>query len=140
MGFRLAAFADEAGPSVEEQIRALREERIPLVELRGVDGRGADTLSEQEAAALRVRLEDALSQSWSLGSPFGKTGIREPFGPAFDAFRRGLDVARALGTAHLRCSASNPRRRRPARVPRRGYGAAHALRGGRARQRRHALP
>lgn len=102
MGFRLAAFADEAGPSVEEQIRALREERIPLVELRGVDGRGADTLSEQEAAALRVRLEENGLRVWSLGSPFGKTGIREPFGPAFDAFRRGLDVARALGTAHLR--------------------------------------
>ena len=65
MGFRLAAFADEAGSSVEEQIRVLREERIPLVELRGVDGRGADTLSEQEAAALRVRLEENGLRVWS---------------------------------------------------------------------------
>ena len=34
--FTLAAFADEAGAEVSEQIRALQENGIPGIELRGV--------------------------------------------------------------------------------------------------------
>ena len=39
---------------------------------------------------------------WSLGSPYGKSGIREPFGPRLDEFRRGLELALALGASHIR--------------------------------------
>ena len=36
--FILSAFADEASPSLDEQLQALKEEGISLIELRGVDG------------------------------------------------------------------------------------------------------
>lgn len=37
--FILSAFADEAAESLEEQIKALEEEDISLIELRGVNGK-----------------------------------------------------------------------------------------------------
>ena len=39
MTLHLSAFADEASADFAEQIRALREERIPYIELRGLDGK-----------------------------------------------------------------------------------------------------
>ena len=121
MGFRLAAFADEAGPSVEEQIRALREERIPLMELRGVDGRGADTLSEREAAALRARLEENGLRVWSPRFSLRQDGHPRAVRPGVRRLppraRRG---PRARHGAPSAVQLLYPRRRRPARVPRRG--------------------
>lgn len=36
--FRLCAFADEAGADINEQIKALKENGISLLEVRGVGG------------------------------------------------------------------------------------------------------
>ena len=36
--FRLSAFADDASPALSEQIAALQEAGIGMVELRGVNG------------------------------------------------------------------------------------------------------
>ena len=38
MGFQLAAFADEADSRISEQIRAMQENHISYLEIRGVDG------------------------------------------------------------------------------------------------------
>ena len=47
--FILSAFADEAAGSLEEQIKALEEENISLIELRGVNGKNCADLTESEA-------------------------------------------------------------------------------------------
>lgn len=102
MRYQIAAFADEADASIAGQIDALRAEKISLLEIRGVDGRSVSELTPAEAGALRARLTDAGISVWSLGSPYGKSGIREPFGPRLDEFRRGLELALALGASHIR--------------------------------------
>lgn len=102
MRYQIAAFADEADASIAGQIDALRAEKISLLEIRGVDGRSVSELTPAEAGALRARLADAGISVWSLGSPYGKSGIREPFGPRLDEFRRGLELALALGASHIR--------------------------------------
>ena len=57
--FILSAFADEASPHLEEQLRALRDEGIGLIELRGVDGRNCSVLTPEEADAVKARLDAA---------------------------------------------------------------------------------
>ena len=49
--FILSAFADEASPMLDEQIKALQEEEISLIELRGVDGKNVSGLTIEEAEA-----------------------------------------------------------------------------------------
>ena len=110
MRYQIAAFADEADASIAGQIDALRAEKISLLEIRGVDGRSVSELTPAEAGALRARLTDAGISVWSLGSPYGKSGIREPFGPRLDEFRRGLELALARGASNTRrCSFCLPR-------------------------------
>lgn len=100
--FTLCAFADEAGASMDEQIRALNDNRIPMLEIRGVEGRNITELSLDEARLLRRRLEDQGITVWSIGSPCGKIGIAEPFAPHLDQFRHTLELAEALGAPCLR--------------------------------------
>lgn len=47
--FILSAFADEASGSLDEQIKILEEEKIPLIEMRGVDGKNCADLTVDEA-------------------------------------------------------------------------------------------
>lgn len=102
MRYQIAAFADEADAKISGQIEAMRAEGISLLEVRGVDGKSVADLTAAEAKALRARLEDEGIAVWSIGSPYGKSEIREPFGPRLDEFRRGLEIAEALGASHIR--------------------------------------
>ena len=70
--------------------------------MRGVDGKSVADLTAAEAKALRARLADEGIAVWSVGSPYGKSEIREPFGPRLDEFRRGLEIAEALGASNIR--------------------------------------
>ena len=98
----LCAFADEAGASLQEQIKALHENQIPMLEIRGVDGRNITALSIDEAKQLSQRLQQEDIRVWSIGSPCGKIGIREPFAPHLDLFRHTLELAETLGAHCVR--------------------------------------
>lgn len=102
MKFKIAAFADEAGSSLEEQIFAMRENGVELLEIRGVDGKNVSDITAEEAREIRRKLEEAGLAVWSLGSPFGKIGVCDSFEPHFDKFRRGLETANILGAEHMR--------------------------------------
>lgn len=100
--FTLCAFADEAGASVGEQIAALRENGIPCLEVRGVEGRNITDLTYADAKSLRIRLEEEGVRVWSVGSPIGKVGIEENFEEHFTLFQHVLDLADALGAFCVR--------------------------------------
>ena len=87
---QLCAFADEAGNSLDEQISALKENNIPYLELRGVDGKNVADLTDAEAKSI---LDDACLRIWSLGSPAGKTKITDDFSFEEERFKRLLNVA-----------------------------------------------
>lgn len=99
---RLCAFADEAGTEVAVQIAALKENGVPCLEVRGVDGKNVTDLTLEEARQLRRRLEDEGLSVWSVGSPLGKIGITDAFGPHLDKFKYTLDLAQELGAACIR--------------------------------------
>ncbi|MBO4406090.1 MAG: sugar phosphate isomerase/epimerase, partial [Clostridia bacterium] len=94
--FVFAAFADEAGAALSEQIDAMRENRVPFLEIRGVDGKNVTALTRAEAKEVARRLADAGLAVWSIGSPIGKIGIRDDFAPHLELFRRTLELADIL--------------------------------------------
>ncbi|MDO5377519.1 MAG: TIM barrel protein [Clostridia bacterium] len=97
------AFADEASPSVDGQIAAMKRNGLSGLEIRGVDGENVSSISLPKAREVRRKLEDAGLTVWSVGSPIGKIDIDAGDFPAhLTLLRHTLDVARELGAANLR--------------------------------------
>lgn len=102
MNIKLAAFADEADGRISEQIKAMTENGIDYLEIRGVDGQNISDITKEKAKEVRKQLDDAGLAVWSLGSPYGKIGICDDFGAHLDKFRYGLELAEILGAKHIR--------------------------------------
>lgn len=100
--FTLAAFADEAGSDVEVQIRALQENGVPCLEIRGVGDKNVTDLTVDEAKELKKRLDDAGISVWSIGSPLGKISVGDEFAPHLDTFKHTLELSRVLGAGNIR--------------------------------------
>ncbi len=100
--FVLSAFADEASPRLDEQIKALREEEISLIELRGVDGKNVSNLTMEEAAAVKAKLDAAGIRLSALGSPYGKTSLGVSFDEHLALFKHGLEICKALDCKRIR--------------------------------------
>lgn len=100
--FKFAAFADEAGNDLTTQIHTMKQHGISYLEIRGVDGQNISEITLAKAKEIRERLDDAGIGVWSLGSPYGKIGIKEDFRPHLDLFRHGLELAQALRTKYIR--------------------------------------
>lgn len=113
--FKLAAFADEADASLEKQIIALKENGIPYLEIRGVNGENILDLTNEKAKEAKKQLDDAAIAVWSIGSPSGKMSIEEEFSTHLDRFCHGLELAWILGAEHFRMfSFFTPRGKEPA--------------------------
>lgn len=100
--FKLAAFADEADRMISGQIDALKENGIPYIELRVVDGVNISDLSLSQARSLRNTLDSNNIIVWSLGSPIGKAEITDDFRPQMDKLLHTLELADVLGAEHIR--------------------------------------
>ncbi len=99
---QLCAFADEASADRHEQIRALCDNHIPYLELRGVDGVNVADLDRATAALFKAELDAAGIRVWSIGSPAGKSGIAEDFSTAIRQFEHLLDMADLFGATCIR--------------------------------------
>ena len=100
--FILSAFADEASPVLDEQLRVLAEEGISLIELRNVDGKSCADLTLEEADCVKAKLDAAGVRLSALGSPFGKAQLSEPFDAHLAQFTHGLEICRHLGCQRIR--------------------------------------
>ena len=100
--FILSAFADEADPSLDIQLDALKRANIHTVEMRGVDGKNVKDLTDEEAVQARAKLDEAGIRVASMGSPFGKIGVNDDFEPHFEQFKRALELCKILGTDRMR--------------------------------------
>ena len=102
LNFTLSAFADEADPNFDAQLAALARNRIPLLEIRGVDGKGVLDLTDAELDAVCEKLKKAGIGVSAVGSPIGKISILDDFAPHFEKFKRAVEIAKRLGTARIR--------------------------------------
>jgi sugar phosphate isomerase/epimerase len=100
--FKLCAFADEAGADIQEQIKALKENNIPYLEVRGVGEKNISELTTQQALELKNKLNDSGISIWSIGSPLGKIGIKDDFAPHLDLFKHILEIAHVTEASCIR--------------------------------------
>ncbi len=100
--YRLAAFADEADPSIDGQIKALLRNGVDFLEIRGVDGQNIADISNEKAREVKAKLDASGLSVWSLGSPFGKIGIHDDFAPHLEKFRRALENCAIFGCSRMR--------------------------------------
>ncbi len=98
----LSAFADEASPVLDEQIQALKEEGVTLIELRGVDGKNVSSLTLEEAAAVKAKLDAVGIRLSALGSPYGKASLGVPFDEHLALFKHGLELCKVLDCRRIR--------------------------------------
>lgn len=76
---KLCAFSDEASPSLQGQINALKRNGISYTELRGVDGVNVADITEENAKRIKEELDKNGIKVWSLGSPYGKVSLSAGF-------------------------------------------------------------
>lgn len=100
--FELSAFADEASPLLYEQIDAMRENSVTLLEMRGVNGRNVADMTREEVQNAAHQLSAAGLSVWSIGSPIGKIKVTDPFEGHLNKFKRVLEAATLCGAPCLR--------------------------------------
>ena len=97
------AFADEASPRIDEQIKAMVRNGLQGLEVRNVDGENVSAISLDKAREVRKKLDDAGLITWSIGSPLGKIDIEKgSFEEHLDSLRHTLEVASVLGAKNIR--------------------------------------
>lgn len=99
---RLCAFADEYSNDLGEQIYALRENGIGLIELRNADGVNVTDMTEEQAEEIGSRLKKAGISVWSVGSALGKTDAGCDFEQYLKTVKRVLRIANILGAENIR--------------------------------------
>ena len=102
VNYKLCAFADEADKALAGQIRAMQENGIEYLEMRGVNGINVAKLTAAEARAAAAELKAGGIKVWSLGSPAGKTPITDPFDFEEEQFKRLLETADITGAKCIR--------------------------------------
>lgn len=99
---KVFSFADEAGESLNEQIKAIKENNLDGLEIRGIDGKSVVKLNIDEAKEIRKKLDDNDISVWSIGSPIGKINVNDNFQNHLDVFKHSLEIANILGASRYR--------------------------------------
>lgn len=98
---RLCAFADEAGAPLAEQIAALKEHHISLIEIRSIDKKNISKFTDEEAAEYARILKENGIGVWSIGSPLGKVDLGEAE-EHLKTVRRVCEIAKIFGAQRVR--------------------------------------
>ncbi len=99
---RLAAFADEISPDLDEQIRVCRENGVTHFELRGVAGKNVLDFDKPQRDEIKRKLSDNGMGVIAIGSPIGKVAIDQPWDDHFDRFKTAVDLAEFFEAPFIR--------------------------------------
>jgi sugar phosphate isomerase/epimerase len=99
---KLAAFADEISPDLNEQIKVCKENQVTHFELRGVHGKNVLDFDKALRQEIKTKLRDNGMAVISIGSPIGKVKITEPWAAHFERFKIAVDSAEYFGAPFLR--------------------------------------
>ena len=98
----LTGFADEIAASLDTQMQVLEKLHMNHIEMRGVDGRNFVEYSETEAREIKKRLDARGFSLSAVGSPIGKIGITDDFGPHMELFKHTVELAHIMDTPNIR--------------------------------------
>lgn len=100
---KIYAFADEASPWIQEQIVAMKENKIDGLEIRNVDKVNVADISDSKAREVKKMMDEANLKVWSIGSPIGKIDMeKDDFLLHTEKFKRTLEIAEILGAENIR--------------------------------------
>ena len=99
---KLCAFADEANFALEGQIKALNENNISYLEVRGINGKSVINFTVDEAKEYQKELSDGGVSVWSVGSPLGKIDINDDFVSYKDKVKHVCELANIFNTQRIR--------------------------------------
>ncbi|MGN0556225.1 MAG: sugar phosphate isomerase/epimerase family protein [Acutalibacteraceae bacterium] len=100
---RIFAFADEASPMIDEQIKAMTDNGLDGLEMRNVDKVNVSDISDSKAREVRQKLDTAGLSVWSIGSPIGKIDMeKDDFLLHIEKFKRTLEIAAIVGASNIR--------------------------------------
>ena len=99
---KLCAFADEAGDSLADQIKAMQENGIGLLELRSIDKVNVTKFTNEQIKEYKKQLDDAGIGVWAIGSPIGKVKIEDDFNIDLDLCKRTIEIANMFDAKSLR--------------------------------------
>ena len=109
MRITLCAFADEAASDFDGQIKALKENNIPLIEIRKLDGKNIFAFSKQDAEKYRDAFKENGIGVWSLGSPLGKTRESVDMGEYIKKTESLCQTAEILNCQNIRAFSFYPK-------------------------------
>ena len=98
----LSGFADEIGPSLDEQIRVMQDSGVTHFELRSVDKVNVIDFTDAGRREHRKKIDDAGLGVVSIGSPCGKKPADAAEADILDQFKRAADAADFFGAAFIR--------------------------------------
>lgn len=98
----LSAFSDEIDPMLKKQIPVLKRCRISHIEIRGINGKGIEQYSLEDAARIKKELDENGISVSAVGSPIGKISITDEFEPHFEKFRHVAELAKLFETPYIR--------------------------------------
>ena len=99
---KIYAFADEASPMIDQQIEAMKRNRLDGLEIRNVDGANVSEISLAKAKEVREKMDAQGLRVWSIGSPLGKISVADDFAGHLDVFRHTMELAAVLGSQNIR--------------------------------------
>lgn len=98
----LSGFSDEIDQNFDKQLEVASACGVKAIEIRGVNGRGIQTYSPEEAAALKAKLDAKGMHVSSIGSPIGKIKITDDFEPHFEVFKNVVALCKVFGARYIR--------------------------------------
>ena len=99
---KLAAFADEISPELDEQIRVCKANGVTHFELRAVYGKNVLDFDRALRNEIKTKLEANGLGVVSIGSPIGKVAIDKPWSEHFERFKVAVDAAEFFGAPFIR--------------------------------------
>lgn len=99
---KLCAFSDEADESLLGQLKALNENRIPYMEVRGIGSESVIDFSISKAKEYNKIITDNGVSVWSVGSPLGKVDIDCDFVSYKNKIRHVCELANIFNSKRIR--------------------------------------
>ena len=101
--FIFSAFCDESGETtIGGQMAACKANGITHMELRGFGEKSINTLTVEEAVAMKKEIDEQGMKVASIGSGYGKIEITDDFEPHFEAFKNTVAVGKILEAKYIR--------------------------------------
>lgn len=99
---KISGFADEIDESMDVQIALLEKLGVKYIEFRSGDGIGVAKYTNEQAKALKEKLDAHGIKVSAVGSPIGKIMITDDFAPHFEDYKHVVELAKIFETPYIR--------------------------------------